>query len=156
MMRNELFEILSRLFLRKQKHNHLLRPVRRLEQVVALDLSQMRLMREILIHAVRVEVPDRRLLHDVQPERAQKAEVDSCIRLFHEPCLLPPRAHPCLDCERSQYSLHGEFARKCQDNSIECYEGKVACSFAILDSGVSLLMWKWVREEQRRVQRVLF
>ena len=92
-VRNKLLEILPWLLLREQEHNHLLSPVCRLEQIVCLDLRNVRPMRERLIHAVGIEVPHRRLLHDVETERSEESEVDGRVRLLHEARLLAPRLH---------------------------------------------------------------
>ena len=58
MMRYQLFEVLSRLFQHQQKYNHLLCPVARLQQIVCLKYSFMRLVGETLVHGRCIEVPN--------------------------------------------------------------------------------------------------
>jgi hypothetical protein len=87
-MRDQLLEVLTRLLEHQQQHNHLLRPVARLQQVVRLEQGLVREVRVPLVHAGRVKIPDGRAAHDVQPERAKHGKVSGRVRLLHEARLL--------------------------------------------------------------------
>lgn len=110
-MRNKLHEVLAPLLHPQQHNNRLLRPIRRFEQVVRLELRRMGPVREELVHAARVEVPHRRLAHDIQPHGTQYSEVYRGVHLLHEAGLFSPR----LDVrggEGAKDFLHDEFARE--------------------------------------------
>lgn len=74
-MRNQLFEIFPRLLQHQKQHDHLLRPVTGLQQIICLEDTLVRLVRESLIHASCVEVPHGRPRHNPQPEWPEDAEV---------------------------------------------------------------------------------
>ena len=133
MMRYQFLEVLARLLLREQEHNHLLCPVCRLEQIVGLNLRQLCPVWEGLVHAIGIKVPHWRLLHDIQAKWPEEAEVDCSVCLLHEARLLPSSLHAGLDREWPEYPLHDELARKCEDDCVEAHEGEVACALAILD-----------------------
>ena len=155
---NKFLEVLAGLFQSKQKYNHLLRPVARLQQVVGLEDGFVRLVRETLIHGLRVEVPNRRPAHDIQAEGPVDGEVHGGVKLFHKSGLLGARLDAAADRNRPDEALHKELAGEREDNGIEGHEGEVASTFAILDGcgGVrAWFSWKWVGEEQGRGYGVL-
>ena len=92
----------------------------------------MRAVRESLIHAGRVEVPDRRPAHDIQPEGSEDAEVDGGVELFHEPALLPSTSDPESDCQGSYHALHQELSREGEHDGVEGHEGEVLRPFTVL------------------------
>lgn len=155
---NEFFEVLAGLFQTKQKHNHLLRPVTCLQQVVSLEDGLVRLMRESLVHGLRVEVPHGRPAHDIQAKGSVYGEVHGGVKLLHEPGLLGAVPDAEADRNRPDEALHEKFAREREDNGVEGHEGEVACAFAILYGcgGVrARFSFERVGEEQGSGYRVL-
>lgn len=133
MMGDQFLKVLPWLLLSEKEHNHLLRPVRCLEEVVRLDLREVCLVRETLVHALGVEIPNRRLSHDVQSQGTQDAKVKSCVSLFHEACLFTPCLHARFDRKGPQNQLHHEFARERENNGVEPDKYQIRESLVILD-----------------------
>lgn len=154
-MAHELLEILAGLFQAKDEHDGLLRPVGGLEEVVELDGGLVRAMGEILVHAARVEVPHRRLGHDVHARWAQKEEVDCRVGLLHKPSLLAAFEASLLG-PGPQHLLHDELAREGEDDGVEGHKGHVPGSLAILDGLIGILDGETVREEDEFVEGVRF
>lgn len=69
MMSHKLLEILSGPLKLQHQNNCLLAPIGGLEKVVELELGHMAFMREAFIHGSGVEVPDRTVLHHIEPKR---------------------------------------------------------------------------------------
>lgn len=164
MMQHELLEVLPRLLQLQHQYNRLLRPVRSLQQVVRLEESVVRAVREALVHACRVEVPDWRARHDVQAEGAEDGEVDGCVELFHEAGLLCAGFDSGGDRDGTDEALHEELAGKGQDYGVEGDEGEVLLALAVLSrvanvrrQGIGALVQRRVgiREVNRRIERVV-
>jgi hypothetical protein len=165
MVQHQLLEILSRLLQLQHQNDSLLRPVRRLQQVVSLEGSLVRAVRETLVHARRVEIPHRRARHDPQPERSKDSKIHGGIRLLHEARLFPTALDPCADGQGADQTLHAELARESEDDGVEGDEGEVLEAFAVLShiadvrgQGVCALVQGrvGVGEVQGRVEGVVF
>ena len=147
-MPNQLLKILPRLLLAQQHDNRLLRPKRRLEQIIKLEDPIQPLMREPLKHPPRPEIPQpRRAVHGVQPQRAGHGRVARRVRLLHEPRLLAARAHPTETREREQNLVHDDLARKGEEHGVEGHERKVPRALA-----VHVVAAKGVGQEEQRVR----
>lgn len=91
MVTHELLEVLAALLDAQQHDDGLLHPEGGLEQVVELEARDLRRVREALVHAPRVEVPHRSLLHAVHAEGPGEGDVESRVHLLHEAQLLASR-----------------------------------------------------------------
>jgi len=91
---NQLLDVLSRLLHAQKQHDGLLGPVGRLEEVVELEDGVVGLVREVLVHGARVEVPHGGAAHDVHARGAQEAKVERRVHLLHEAGLLAARSQP--------------------------------------------------------------
>lgn len=162
---NKLLEVFAWGFHPQQKHNGLLSPVGRLEQVVELEDGFVGGMREALIHASSVEVPNRCTVHDVHAPGPCAAKVDGRVHLFHETRLLALRAQASVTGQGSEELLHNELAGKGQDNGIERHQSNVPRALAILGGCVRCGVggrWQLIAEKDEvgdgvgfgRVQRV--
>ncbi|KAG7731931.1 hypothetical protein KL948_002864 [Ogataea haglerorum] len=107
---HELLEVLARLLQLQDQHHALLRPERRLRQVVELEQVEVGDVRVLLVERPRVEVPHRRLLHHVQPQRAAHAVVAHRVRLLREPSNLGLLADAKVQRKRPQHNLHEELS----------------------------------------------
>lgn len=87
-VQNQLLEVLARLLQLQHQHDRLLRPVCRLEQVVCLEVRLVSAVRESLVHASRVEVPNWCARHNPESEWPENGKVHGCVCLFHEASLL--------------------------------------------------------------------
>lgn len=85
---DQLLKVLAGLLQAQQQDYGLLGPVGGLEQVVELEDGLVGHVREVLVHAGGVEVPDGGAAHDVHAGRAQDAEVKGRVGLLHEARLL--------------------------------------------------------------------
>ncbi|KAH6605132.1 hypothetical protein Trco_006839 [Trichoderma cornu-damae] len=152
---HELLVILARLLHSQDEDDGLLGPVGSLEEVVELDNAFVGAVREPLVHAARVEVPDRRAAHDVHASRPQDAKVKGGIHLFHEAGLLP-LAEAGFAGKRAQHLLHDELAGERQDDGVEGDKGNVPLALAILDGLERIVLGNRVRQEEKVVQRISF
>ena len=160
MVRNQLLVVLARLLKAQQHHDALLRPVRRLKEVVELEAGLVRAVREGLVHARRAKVPHGAPAHDVDARRAHEAEVDGRVHLLGEALQLASALDAVAAAERDEQLLHEELAREGQDDGVKGHEGEVPEALAIVrrqrrvdaagDEGVRLA----VREEDEVVDRV--
>lgn len=109
-MGDQLLEVSPRLLEHQAEHNGLLTPVASLQQVVGLEERVVGAVREGLVHADGVEVPDRRAVHDPQAVGTEYGKVQGGVRLFHEAVLLRacPQSEPVG--EWAEDELHDEFA----------------------------------------------
>ena len=129
---DQLLEVLSRLFLAEQHDDDLLDPKGGLEQVVELEDGSVSGVRVCLVHASRLEEPEPgRLLHRVQPERANEGDVARRVHLLSETRLLAPRLDPAEHGQRPQHLVHDKLAGEGQDDGVEDDEGKVPRSLAV-------------------------
>jgi hypothetical protein len=135
-VRNQLAEILPRLLEHKEQYNELLCPVTCLEQVVCLDKCLVCAMREILVHACGVEVPDRCACHDPQPKRAVQSKVEGGVGLLHESRLFRATLDTIVDGYGPNEPLHAKLSREAQHNDVEADKRKVACALAIVGRAV--------------------
>jgi hypothetical protein len=131
-VRNELTEILPWLLEHQEQHDELLCPVARLEQVVCLDKRLIRAMREILVHACGVEVPDRCACHNPQSKGPVQPKVQGGVGLLHKARLLRATLDAIVDSHGSNEPLHAKLACEAQDNDVEADKSKVACALAIV------------------------
>ena len=109
-MADQLPEVLAGLFHSQEKHNGLLRPVGGLEEVVELETSHMGLVREVLVHADGVEVPDGRVAHDVHANGSHNSKVEGRVHLLHVASLLSARLEAGPARHGAQNLLHDELA----------------------------------------------
>lgn len=93
----------------------------------------MELVREALVHASGVEVPDRRVAHDIDAPGPDKGKVDGRVHLLHEACLLAPGLEPCIAGKRAEQLLHDELAGKRQHDDVEGHETNVPKTLCIED-----------------------
>lgn len=138
MVPHELLEIFPGLLQLQAQHNGLLRPIACLQQVICLEYPFVASVWKAFEHSTCVEIPDRRPRHDVQPQRSKDAEVNCCVRLFHEAVLLCARADATPECERAEKPLHDELACEGQNDHIEGHEFEVIDTFAVESSRIRL------------------
>lgn len=132
MMPHQLLEILPRLLEQHTQHNRLLRPIRRLQQVISLEQPLVASMRVCLEHSRRAEIPHWSARHHVQAKRAKDREVQRCVDLFHMPVLHPSGAHSAPDGVFAEDApLHHELAREGQNHDVEAHEEEVPRAFAV-------------------------
>ena len=164
-VQDQLLEVLARLLQLQHQHNSLLRPVRRLQQVVGLEVRLVSAVWESLVHASGVEVPDGCARHDPESEWSENSKVHGRVCLLHEASLLSAALDPSADGKGQDQALHAELAGEGEDDGVESDESKVLLALAILRrvadvswEGVGALMESRVRvgEVQRMVQRVVF
>lgn len=134
MMAHEFLEIPARLFEHQAEHNGLLGPVARLQQVIGLEDPLVGAVREGLVHARRVEVPDWRAVHDPQAVGTEDGKVDGGIRLFHESILLGA-AESIRARQRPKQALHDKLACEGENDNVEGDECEVLGAFAVMDGG---------------------
>jgi len=132
MVQHQLLEILARFLELQHQNDSLLRPVRSLQKVVSLEASLVSTVREALVHASGVEVPDRRARHDPQTEWTEDSKVHGGVRLLHEAGLFPTALDSSADGQGSDQTLHAELASEGEDDGVEGDEGEVLATFAIL------------------------
>lgn len=89
------------------------------------------LMRESLIHALRVKIPDRRPAHDINSKRTYDCEIYGSVRLLHEARLLRPALQSTTLRQRAQELLHYELPGKGEHHDIEEHKSNIPQSFAI-------------------------
>lgn len=138
MMPHKLLEVLPPLLQAEQHDNGLLRPVRGLDQVIHLELRLVRLVREVLIHPPRVEVPDGRAAHHPDARGAHDAKVHGRVHLLHEALLLAARVDARGAREGPEELLHDELAREGQDDGVKGDERNVPEALAVLRRGARL------------------
>jgi hypothetical protein len=150
-VQHQLLEVLTRFLQLQHQHDSLLRPVRRLQQIVSLEVRLVSAMRESLVHASRVEVPHGCARHDPESERSKDGKVHCRVRLLHEARLFPTALDSCADCEGSDQALHAELAGEGEDDGVERDESEVLLALAILrrvadvcGKSVGALMEGWV------------
>lgn len=124
-MADKLLVVLARLLHAQHEHDQLLRPVSGLEQVVEFEIRFVKLVRETLVHASGVEVPHRRMAHDVHAPWPKKGKVDGRVHLLHEACLFAPGLEPRIASKRAEQLLHDELAGKRQHYDIERHEANI-------------------------------
>lgn len=131
MMENQLFKILPRFLKQQHQHDSLLRPITALQKIIRLERRLVRPVREPLHHARRVEIPHRRLAHDIQPKRPKDAKVHRRVELFHEPALLGSFLNPPANRQRSNESLHQELSGEREEDDVERHELEVLGALAV-------------------------
>ncbi len=89
-------------------------------------------VREALVHANGVKVPDRRPTHDPDSKRPVYRKVEGRIRLFHEARLLIPVPDAETYSDRSDEALHAKLAREAQDDDVETDKSEIAAAFAVV------------------------
>lgn len=159
-MRHQLLEVLARLLQHQQQHDRLLGPVARLQEVVRLENSLMRPVREPLVHAGGVEVPHGAAAHDPQAKGPVQAKVQRRVRLLHEAALLGAALDTASDGDGADEALHAELAREAQHDNVEADKGEVARALAVVRGRIAVGAdgrgdqrvrgRQWVREEQAR------
>ena len=92
----------------------------------------MRTVREVFVHGARVEVPQWRPAHHVQPTRTGDAEVNGCVHLLHEAGLLGAGLETAAPSQRAQELLHDELAREGEHDDVEGHKGEVPLPLAVL------------------------
>jgi hypothetical protein len=109
---DQLLKVFPGLLQLQQEHNGLLRPVTRLQQVIRLEETFVLAMRESLEHGGRVEVPNIRPAHDIQPKWTKDTKVKRSVDLLHEPggLTLSPDSAP--HGQRTDDLLHDKLARE--------------------------------------------
>jgi hypothetical protein len=143
MVQHQLLEVLTRFLQLQHQHDSLLRPVRRLQQIVCLEVRLVSPVRESFVHASGVEVPHGRARHDPESERPKDGKVHGRVRLLHEARLFPTALDSCADREGSDQALHAELAGEGEDDGVERDESEVLLAFAILGR-VADVRWECV------------
>lgn len=152
-MRHKLLEVLPTL-LQAQKHDQsLMKPVRRLEQIVELEAYLVGLVRECFVHAAGVEIPHRRATHHIQTRRSQEQAVQHRVRLLYEAGLLPARPEPIVKSERTKDFLADEISREREDDGVESYEGNIPRTLAILPRAGAVTLY-FVGEKDEMMDNV--
>jgi hypothetical protein len=128
---HQLLEVLARLLQHQEKHNHLLGPVAGLNQVVSFEQGGVGLVGEPVVHGRGVEVPQVRLAHDIEAQRAEKGEVYGGVSLFHEAGLLGARSHAVADGHGAEESLHDELAGEGEEDGVKGDEDVVIPALAV-------------------------
>lgn len=152
-MSNELLEVLSRLFHTKDQDNGLLSPVSSLEEVIKLDDALVGTVREVLVHAASVEIPDGSAAHDVHASRPENTKVNGRVQLLHKPCLLA-LAKTSGASKRPEHLLHNELTCKREDNSVKSNKGNIPAALAIVQGFCWIVPRKRIRQEDEAVERI--
>lgn len=132
-VQDQLLEILAWLLQHQQQDQGLLSPVTGLQQVVGLEQTLVGVVREILEHASRVEVPDGGSRHDIQAEWTVDAKVHGRVELLHEARLLGAALDSPSDGQWTDESLHEELAGEAEDDSVEGHKGEIGLSLSIVN-----------------------
>ena len=132
MVQHQLPEIFPWLLQLQHEYQPLLRPVRRLQQVVCLEQRLVGAVREPGVHALGVEVPDWRAVHDVHAQGPEDGEVDGGVELLHEARLLPSSTDAVADSDGTNNALHQELAGEGEHDHVEGDEREVFPSFPVL------------------------
>jgi len=143
-MSDQLFEVFPRLLQLQHQNDGLLRPVAGLEQIVCFVHPFQCFVWVSLQHASRIEIPDWRPTHDVQPKRSEDGKVHGRVDLLHEPGLFPPPSDPTGNCHGTDKALHEKLAGEGEDDSIKGHEGEIMTSLAVL---------YWVRGRRESLSR---
>lgn len=115
----------------------------------------MRLVREVLIHSTRVEVPHRGPAHDVHARGAEEAKVEGGIHLLHIAGLLSAGLEPGTAGHRAQNLLHDELAGEGQDDRVEGDKGDIPATLSILGEFIGVRHGELVGEEDEAVDWVV-
>lgn len=145
MVRHQLLVVLARLLEAKKHHNALLRPIRRLEEVVELEGSLVRAVRKILVHAGRVKVPDGATAHHINTRRAHAAKVDGRVHLLGEAHLLALALDAVDAAQRDEQLLHHQLAGKRQHHCVKGHKGNVPEPLAIVYRQSRVKIGLWIR-----------
>lgn len=151
---NQLLEVLTGLLQLQQKHNGLLRPVTRLQQVIRLEDTLVLAVGESLEHGSRVEVPNIRPAHNVQSKRSEDTKVDRGVDLLHEAGSLTLTPDSAPNSQRANQLLHDELAREREDDGVKGHEGDILLAFAVHDRSTGGLGGLRIGEEDCTVHRV--
>ena len=143
-VQNQLLEVLARLLQLQHQHDGLLRPVRRLQQIVGLEVRLVGAVREALVHASRVEVPDGSARHDPEAKRSEDGKVHGCVCLLHEARLFSTALDTGADGQGQDQALHAELAGEGEDDGVESDEREILLALAIL-CWVADVSWEGVR-----------
>ena len=155
-MANQLSEILPRLLHSQEKHDSLLGPVGGLEEVVELEHSLVGLVREVLVHAIGVEVPNGCTAHNVHASGSHDTKVKGSVHLLHVASLLSARLEAGPARHGAQDLLHDKLAGEGQDDSVEGHEGNIPETLAVLRDLIRVRGWQLVREEDKVADWVAF
>lgn len=154
MVCHKFLEILPRLLEQHDQYERLLCPVTRLQEIIGFEQGVVRAIRERLVHACGTEIPDRRMIHDVQTIWARDTKVDGRVGLFQEAILLcaPGDFEPPGD--GSQDPLHDEFPSEREDDDVEGDECKVLGTFTIVEGSIRVGADGGGDEEVGRMERI--
>lgn len=133
---DELLVVLARPLHAEDEHNGLLGPVGGLEEIVELEDGLVGLVREALVEARGVEVPDGRPAHDIHAPGAGAGKVGGRVHLLHEAGLFPLGLEAGEARQGPQQLLHDELAGEGQHDDVEGDEGDVPEALAIMRRGV--------------------
>lgn len=141
---NQLLEVLPGLLHSQEKHDGLLRPVGGLEEVIELETGLMGLVREVLVHARGVEVPDGRAAHNVHTNGSHESKVQGRVHLLHVPSLLSARLEAGPARHGAQNLLHDELAGEGEDDGVEGHQGNIPETLAVLRDLIGARGWQLV------------
>lgn len=144
MMKHELFKVLARLFQLQHQYECLLTPVTGLEEIVGLEQRFMLAVREAIEHGRCVEIPQRALLHDIEPKWSKDGEVHCCVYLLHESCLLASSANAASDCKRVDEPLHEELSREAENDGVEQDERQILLALAVHVWSSRVVRAQWI------------
>lgn len=129
---HELLEVLAGGLHAEDEDDGLLRPVGGLEEVVELEAVLVGHVREALVEAGRVEVPDGGPAHDVHAPGAAEGKVGGRVHLLHEAGLLALGLDAGVAGQGLEQLLHDELAREGQNDDVEGHKGQVPGPLAVL------------------------
>jgi len=89
-------------------------------------------MRILLPECPCIEVPDWRMVHDIQPIRPKNGVIHRGIGLFHKPSDLALLVDTAPNSNGANDSLHDELAGESEEYRIEEYEEHVLLAFTVL------------------------
>ena len=92
----------------------------------------MALMRETLVHAIRIEIPHRGSRHDIESEQPRKTKVYCRVTLLHEAVLFLFAPYAGADGERKDDALHEKLARERKYDNVEGHETEVRKAFVVV------------------------
>jgi hypothetical protein len=144
MVQNQLLEVLARLLQLQHQNDSLLRPVRRLQQVVGLEVGLVSAVWESFVHASCVEVPDGRARHDPESKWSENSKVHGRVCLLHEASLFSTALDSSADGQGQDQTLHAELAGEGEDDGVESDEREILLALAIL-CWVADVSWESVR-----------
>lgn len=146
MVHDEFFIVLAGLLEPEEEDYHLLSPESGLEEIVELELGLVRLVGVFLVEGARVEVPDGRLVHDIETKGAHEGDVEGRVGLLEETADLALLLEAADVGKWAEDLFHDEFAGEGEDDGEEGDEEHILETFAVDSLGGVVLAWLGVGE----------